>query len=786
MRRDLDANNLNGLLAITSQTFAVTYDVIMCVSVIASVILCFQNQIKSLRNYPEESMIVITALPFLSVCTWEIWCLFYGHSIKAEFSLGGKQSQDGAIQYKFWTDCLTLVTLFMMIVYNDLLMNTRTLYTIYAHAIVVAVYVFSRALIIFVFKDPTTDAYMPMVVLTQILQIMFYCCLCLMAYFSRVQKEMSERAAYLDVLMDQMRLQELRKSQQKKRSKAQTLQERVIDGLKKAQTALQVAAFERSTQGEIVLIEKDEELRQAVDVALDADDLFAVGVGGGDDDDDVLNIYSKKKKGETSGQKRKTAEDKLSIAFDQQEFFTSDIMPDFSVGGEIERMAGTAPGAGFKLLELSEKEPQLLVKVAMTLIEPVGDDLSINRQCLQKYFYQIQRRYHSNPYHNSVHGAMVGHMSIAILKSLGVYQYFAKQDLMSLVIAAIGHDVGHPGLNNSYLVNSQSLLTRLYNDNAILENYHSFLVFRFAQIAPEVNIFQNLPSDEWREIRQSIIEYILVTDMSQHFTIISKFRVRRTSDKFDLKQNVEDQQFVARLGIKMADLSHSIVDWPQHLEWSFRVTKEFYLQGEIEKANKLPVSPLCDSATHPDFAKSQAGFLQFVVTPLAAELGEVDETGIFNNDLMNKLLFNRHKWELLREKNEDVPLPSSIESMAIAPTQFAEAVLYLTLKAKTVDDLNSNPLVQQEIIDLLSVVQQQAVAAGEEEDEESGSDAEKKSGSGSGSSSSSSGGSSSDDESGSSASSKGSSGSSSSSGGGSGSGSGSGSSGSSSSGSSSD
>lgn len=65
--------------------------------------------------------------------------------------------------------------------------------------------------------------------------------------------------------------------------------------------------------------------------------------------------------------------------------------------------------------------------------------------------------------------------------------------------------------------------------------------------------------------------------------------------------------------MKMADLSHALVDWPQHLEWSLRVTEEFYQQGAEEANLQVPMSPLCDSSLHAEFAKSQGGFLQFVV-----------------------------------------------------------------------------------------------------------------------------------------------------------------------------
>lgn len=37
-------------------------------------------------------------------------------------------------------------------------------------------------------------------------------------------------------------------------------------------------------------------------------------------------------------------------------------------------------------------------------------------------------------------------------------------------------------------------------------------------------------------------------------------------------------RLVIRMCIKCADLSHALVDWRQHLDWSLRVVEEFYQQ----------------------------------------------------------------------------------------------------------------------------------------------------------------------------------------------------------------
>nr|PIM04100.1 3'5'-cyclic nucleotide phosphodiesterase domain-containing protein [Toxoplasma gondii COUG] len=47
-----------------------------------------------------------------------------------------------------------------------------------------------------------------------------------------------------------------------------------------------------------------------------------------------------------------------------------------------------------------------------------------------------------------------------------------------LCFAALGHDVGHPGFNNAFLVATNQPIALVYNDHAVLENYHAYITFR--------------------------------------------------------------------------------------------------------------------------------------------------------------------------------------------------------------------------------------------------------------------------------------------------------------------
>ena len=48
---------------------------------------------------------------------------------------------------------------------------------------------------------------------------------------------------------------------------------------------------------------------------------------------------------------------------------------------------------------------------------------------------------------------------------------------MAALVACLGHDTGHPGRNNAFMVNSKHKFAVLYNDISVLENLHLSLMF---------------------------------------------------------------------------------------------------------------------------------------------------------------------------------------------------------------------------------------------------------------------------------------------------------------------
>ena len=63
-----------------------------------------------------------------------------------------------------------------------------------------------------------------------------------------------------------------------------------------------------------------------------------------------------------------------------------------------------------------------------------------------------------------------------------------------------------------------------------------------------------------------------------------------------------------------ADVSNPTRPFELAFNWSALIVKEFFNQGDKERALGHPISMLCDRHTT-NFAKSQVGFISFMIAP---------------------------------------------------------------------------------------------------------------------------------------------------------------------------
>lgn len=68
-----------------------------------------------------------------------------------------------------------------------------------------------------------------------------------------------------------------------------------------------------------------------------------------------------------------------------------------------------------------------------------------------------------------------------------------------------------------------SALARLYNDKSVLENHHLSAAFELMR-NDNMNILSGLKADEYWEFRELVIDMVLATDMSNHFSQIKDMK----------------------------------------------------------------------------------------------------------------------------------------------------------------------------------------------------------------------------------------------------------------------
>merc|ERR1719272_736319 len=127
-----------------------------------------------------------------------------------------------------------------------------------------------------------------------------------------------------------------------------------------------------------------------------------------------------------------------------------------------------------------------------------------------------------NPFHNWTHAVDVHHHIWRMLMLSKAHAYLSGLEQFSLLVSAIGHDVGHLGVNNQFLVETAHELAVRYNDRSPLENMHCATFFGIVTSTKGANIFEAIPRKDYFELRRICIASILHTDNVLHFEIVKE------------------------------------------------------------------------------------------------------------------------------------------------------------------------------------------------------------------------------------------------------------------------
>lgn len=245
-----------------------------------------------------------------------------------------------------------------------------------------------------------------------------------------------------------------------------------------------------------------------------------------------------------------------------------------------------------------------------------------------------------NPYHNILHAADAAHsVYIYVTESkIGSAFKLSRKAKLALLMAAVFHDYGHPGIGNFYFQQNPSD-DPMYQDLIVneeeknLESYH-------AQKALEITKAKGMPfGDPSNKLIESAI---LGTDMGvasakhkKHIEFIKEVMIPvfegSNMENANVMNNFKDipKETLKKFGINSytdfvikcleclvhaADISNPTKEFDIYIDWSQRVTTEFFDEGALETSKGLKLCFTCPKKTGPcDFVNSQVGFINFVI-----------------------------------------------------------------------------------------------------------------------------------------------------------------------------
>ncbi|ATY59861.1 3 5 -cyclic nucleotide catalytic domain [Cordyceps militaris] len=197
-------------------------------------------------------------------------------------------------------------------------------------------------------------------------------------------------------------------------------------------------------------------------------------------------------------------------------------------------------------------------------------------------------------------------------------------DALTLLITAIGHDVGHPGVNNGFLATLNAPLAQLYNDRSVLESFHCAA---YAQI-----LRRYWPAAfEDRRMRALMISSILATDMGLHFDYMKKLgdlqeklQDNNSSEGWNGRQLEEYKALACSLIIKCADVSNVARHHDAAVKWMHILVEEFSRQASMENELGIKSSLIAEPKRDPlSLSNAQLGFMNMFAIPLFQGVADI-------------------------------------------------------------------------------------------------------------------------------------------------------------------
>ncbi|KAG3036308.1 hypothetical protein PC121_g444 [Phytophthora cactorum] len=279
----------------------------------------------------------------------------------------------------------------------------------------------------------------------------------------------------------------------------------------------------------------------------------------------------------------------------------------------------------FSCLDLSNADIFAAISV---LFRSLGllERFQVAQETFSTFLSHVASHYRPNAFHNLQHAFQVTHATYCLIHRSGVaHSYFARVEIFAMLIAALCHDLDHPGNTNDFEVKTHSQLALTHNDDAVLERHHCRVAFIILS-HPGANLFSQLPTRaSFVYVRRLLIYCILATDMAKHFEkcralegLSKRHLLVNTIGSRGAKRGRSKHRFVfMAILIHAADLSGQALPYTQAVRWGMRVLSEFQQQAKSEAELRFPVESFMANLHHAKTRVTvQLNFINYVLRPI--------------------------------------------------------------------------------------------------------------------------------------------------------------------------
>uniref|UniRef100_A0A8C4GXB6 Phosphodiesterase n=1 Tax=Dicentrarchus labrax TaxID=13489 RepID=A0A8C4GXB6_DICLA len=315
----------------------------------------------------------------------------------------------------------------------------------------------------------------------------------------------------------------------------------------------------------------------------------------------------------------------------------------------------------FRVAEHSHNRPLTCIMYTIFQERDLMRTFKIPTDTFVTFMLTLEGHYHSDvAYHNSLHAADVAQSTHILLSTPALDAVFTDLEILAAIFAAAIHDVDHPGVSNQFLINTNSELALMYNDESVLENHHLAVGFKLLQ-EENCDIFQNLTKKQRQTLRRMVIDMVLATDMSKHMSLLANLKTmvetkKVTSSGVLLLDNYTDRMQVLRNMVHCADLSNPTKPLDLYRQWTDRIMDEFFHQGDRERERGMEISPMCDKHTA-SVERTQVGFIDYIVHPLWETWADLVHPDA--QDILDTLEDNRNWYQSMIPQSPSPPFYTS-------------------------------------------------------------------------------------------------------------------------------